>query len=60
LEVAKGCEKMTQWKCSSCGYTFKADSPPETCPSCKENCAFVDATCYIPECGGPENIDKRI
>ena len=51
---------MTQWKCSNCGYTIKEAKPPETCPSCKESCAFIDATCYIPDCGGPENLDSRI
>ncbi|MDY6842603.1 MAG: hypothetical protein SVW57_00740 [Thermodesulfobacteriota bacterium] len=45
------------WKCSDCGYTLKADVPPQKCPSCKEGCTFVDATCYTPECGGPENIN---
>jgi rubredoxin len=48
------------WKCSNCGYTLQAAVPPETCPSCKEKCNFVDATCYTPECGGPENIDPQI
>ncbi len=48
------------WKCSNCGYTFQAATPPETCPSCKEKCAFVDTTCYTPECGGPGNIDPQI
>ncbi|MDY6972137.1 MAG: hypothetical protein SV775_07390 [Thermodesulfobacteriota bacterium] len=42
---------MGDWKCSECGYTFKADVPPEECPSCKEKCGFVDTTCYIPDCG---------
>jgi rubredoxin len=48
------------WKCSNCGYTFQVPAPPETCPSCKEKCAFMDATCYTPECGGPDNIDPQI
>ena len=51
---------MTQWKCSSCGYTFGADSPPEKCPSCDQKCTFSDVTCYIPDCGGPQNIDPRL
>ena len=42
---------MSDWKCSKCGYTLKAEKPPEECPSCKEKCAFVDVSCYIPECG---------
>jgi rubredoxin len=51
---------MTQWQCSNCGYTFGADVPPDKCPSCKEACSFQDVTCYIPECGGPGNIDPRL
>ncbi len=51
---------MTQWKCSDCDYTFGADSPPDHCPSCKKACTFTDVTCYIPECGGPGNIDPRL
>ncbi len=41
---------MTEWKCSSCGYTVKADTPPKECPYCKKVCNFTDVTCYIPEC----------
>ena len=51
------------WKCSNCGYTLDSESPPERCPSCKENCAFVDATCYTPDCGGadsPGNINPDL
>jgi len=50
------------WKCTTCGYLFQAAEAPETCPSCKTKCVFVDATCYTPECGGPEsgNPDPRI
>ena len=51
---------MTQWKCSNCGYTFGADTVPEQCPSCKQACTFSDVTCYIPDCGGPDNIDLRL
>lgn len=42
---------VNDWKCSKCGYTLKADTPPETCPQCKEKCEFLNVTCYIPECG---------
>ena len=37
----------------------KADTPPETCPSCKEKCEFLNNTCYTPDCEG-EGIDPRI
>jgi len=51
---------MTQWKCSNCGYTFRVDTVPDRCPSCKQTCTFNDVTCYIPDCGGPGNIDLRL
>jgi rubredoxin len=51
---------MTQWQCSNCGYTFGTDTPPDRCPSCKQTCTFSDVTCYIPDCGGPGNIDPRL
>ena len=43
------------WKCNRCGHTIDAATPPDLCPSCKEKCGYVDVTCYIPECGGPES-----
>jgi len=48
------------WKCLSCGNTIQTPSPPETCPSCKQKCAFKDVTCYTPDCGGPGNIDPQL
>ena len=42
------------WKCNSCGYTLDAEKPPEKCPSCKEGCNFVDATCAIPRIAGDQ------
>jgi rubredoxin len=42
---------MVDWKCKECGYTLKADTPPEECPSCNQKCEFVDVSCYVPECG---------
>lgn len=53
---------MAVWKCNKCGNTLTETPPPETCPSCKEKCGYVDVTCYIPECGGPEsgNINPQI
>jgi rubredoxin len=47
------------WKCSKCGYTFQAAAPPEQCPSCKEKCEFLDATCYTPDCSS-SGSDPRI
>ncbi|MFC1926078.1 hypothetical protein ACFLW2_05225 [Chloroflexota bacterium] len=51
---------MSYWMCSECNYAFDAETPPEACPSCHEKCAFSDVTCYIPECGGPGNLDTRL
>ncbi len=51
---------MTQWKCSFCAYTFSADTVPEKCPSCQQNCTFSDVTCYTPECGGQQNADPKL
>jgi rubrerythrin len=50
---------MGEWKCNTCGYLLKADTPPEKCPSCKEKCEFVDVSCYIPDCG-KTNRDERL
>ncbi len=53
---------MTTWKCNNCGYTFDKNVPPDECPSCKEKCEFVDASCYIPECGGTDsgNVNQQV
>ena len=50
---------MTSWKCGNCGYAFDAEQPPDTCPSCKQKCEFLDNSCYTPDCTS-EGIDKRI
>jgi len=51
---------MTSWKCSNCGSIVEADIPPEQCPNCGQKCEFINATCYVPECGGEGNIDPRV
>jgi rubredoxin len=50
---------MNSWKCENCGYTLEAEVPPDQCPSCKENCQFLNNTCYTPDCEG-EGTDQRI
>jgi rubredoxin len=50
---------MPSWKCGNCGYELEAESPPETCPSCKEKCEFLDNSCYTPDCA-PGGKDQRI
>lgn len=50
---------MTTWKCQLCGYTLKAERPPEKCPSCNQTCEFLNITCYTPDCSN-EGVDKRI
>ena len=41
---------MTEWKCNKCGYKLTAETPPEKCSSCGQNCEWANVTCYIPEC----------
>jgi rubrerythrin len=53
-------EMKAQWKCTKCGYTMAAATPPESCPQCKETCEFKNVTCYLPDCGGPGNVDPRL
>jgi rubredoxin len=50
---------MPTWKCEKCGYTFDKDVPPNECPSCKQKCNFLDASCYTPDCQF-DGQDKRI
>lgn len=49
----------TYWKCGRCGYTLEAQKPPAECPSCREQCDFLNVTCYEPECGF-QGIDPRL
>ena len=58
-DICPSCNQ-TYWKCANCGFLLTAGKPPEVCPSCKENCQFLNATCYTPDCGGPGNLDPRI
>ncbi|MEO0107664.1 MAG: rubredoxin-like domain-containing protein [candidate division WOR-3 bacterium] len=51
---------QTKWSCSDCGYLVESDKPPERCPQCQKKCTFIDATCYTPECGGPQNVDPNV
>jgi rubrerythrin len=51
---------LTYWKCGKCGFLFTAALPPEACPECGVKDSFKNVTCYLPECGGPGNIDRRL
>ena len=51
---------MSKWMCSECGYMAEGETFPGPCPSCKQACSFNDITCYIPDCGGEQNIDPRL
>ena len=51
---------MNFWMCSECNYVFKAEIPPDTCPNCHAKCTFINATCYIPDCGGPDHYDPKL
>jgi rubrerythrin len=53
-------ETKTHWKCTKCGYTVATDKPPLNCPQCNEACEFKNVSCYLPECGGPGNVDPRL
>jgi hypothetical protein len=55
-------KEMAIFKCNKCGNTIDVVSPPEKCPACKQSCEFVDVSCYIPECGGPDsgNINPQV
>jgi rubredoxin len=53
-------ENKSWWICSECDYTLQAEQPPKECPQCKKPCLFADVTCYVPECGGPNNLDVRL
>ncbi len=51
---------MNWWICSECSHILEAETPPGVCPECHHTCDFSNITCYIPECGGPDNIDPRL
>ncbi len=58
-DICPGCG-LTYWKCEHCGFTITAAQPPDVCPECGEKCVFLNVTCYLPDCGGPANIDTRL
>jgi len=43
---------LAYWKYSGCGFLITAETLPDTCPQCSGICAFVNVTCYTPDCGG--------
>ena len=55
---------MAYFMCQYCGCLVNlgldANVPPHKCPVCDQTCAFVNVTCYTPECGGESNLDPRI
>jgi len=52
---------MNYWMCNKCNYILQAEVPPgDTCPNCHKKCTFDNVTCYVPDCGGPDNIDHRL
>jgi hypothetical protein len=51
---------LPYWKCCHCGFLVTAACPPVSCPECQEKCAFINVSCYTPECGGPGHIDPRL
>ena len=59
--MAEDIEKTAEshWKCGECGYTLKAERPPNECPACNKQCIFLDVTSYTPE-GGFGGTDTRL
>ena len=51
---------MDYWMCSECNYVFEVETSPETCIKCHKKCDFDNVTCYVPECGGPGNVDCHL
>jgi len=51
---------LAYWKCSGCSFLITAEAPPDVCPACNEICAFINVTCYTPDCGGPDRVDPRL
>jgi len=51
---------MNYWMCSERNYAFKAKALPDVYPNCHAKCAFLNVTCHIPECGGPDHYDPRL
>jgi rubrerythrin len=49
----------TFWKCSNCGNTIQIEKPPQECPACRQQCQFLNVTCYTPDCGFT-GIDQRL
>ena len=48
------------WMCNECENIFQSVDLPQACPGCQKKCTFVNVTCYVPECGGPDNLDVRL
>jgi rubredoxin len=59
-EVAMNELMKSWWMCSECENVFQSAAVPEICPGCQKKCTFVDVSCYIPECGGLQNMDVRL
>ncbi len=51
---------MTYWMCENCNFVIENAKPPEPCPGCKIKCAFMDVTCYTPDCGGIGTLDSKL
>jgi rubrerythrin len=51
---------LAYWKCGKCGFLVTTAVPPAVCPECGSRCEFLNVTCYLPECGGPGNVDPRL
>ena len=53
-------QEKSWWMCSECENVFQSEIAPSACPNCSKICTFLNVTCFIPECGGPDNVDMRL
>lgn len=58
-DICPGCG-LPYWKCAKCGFLTMASIPPEMCPECRGKEGFLNVTSYVPDFGGPDNIDPRL
>ena len=51
---------LAYWECSECRFLVTTAVPPDICPECGAKCAYINVTCYLPECGGQSHYDPRL
>jgi rubrerythrin len=38
---------MKKWRCTSCGYIYKGENPPDQCPVCKMNKSMKPGRLFV-------------